>query len=63
MFNFARPGDVMKINAHFFKQLIVVVLSLTGIYVVTLGDFILSSALLCTAFIVSNLGFSNSLRS
>lgn len=60
--HFEGTGDVMKISLHFFKQLMIAVLSLSGVYVATLGEFIVSSALLCTAFIVSNLDFSDSFR-
>jgi hypothetical protein len=52
----------MKISKHFVRQFIVATLSLLGIYVFTFGEFIISSTLFCTTFILSNLDFSDSLR-
>jgi hypothetical protein len=51
----------MKISQFFIKQVVIVVLSLLGIYVSFSGEFIISSALFCSAFIVSNLDFSDKL--
>ena len=52
----------MKISKHFFRLFIIAMLSLLGIYLFTNGEFIISSALFCTTFILSNLDFSDSLR-
>jgi len=53
---------IMKISHLFIKQLIIIFLSLLGVYVSWAGEFIISSALFCSAFIVSNLDFSDTLR-
>jgi hypothetical protein len=52
----------MKTNNLFYKHLIVAVLSILAVYLFTMGEFIVSSALFCTAFIVSNLVYPDSLR-
>lgn len=52
----------MKTSHNFTKQLIIIALSLLGAYVFMVGEFIVSSALFCSAFIVSNLSFNDTLR-
>lgn len=49
----------MKTSKHFFRRLIVVTLSLLGLYLFSNGEFIISSALFCTTFILSNLDFTD----
>ena len=54
----------MKISIHSLKkQIIVMALVLLGLYVSALGEFIIASALLCSAFIVSNLDFKDRFQS
>lgn len=52
----------MKTNNNLYKQLIVMLLSGVGVYLFTTGEFIISSVLLCGAFVVTNLVSSGSLR-
>jgi len=51
----------MKTNQPYTKQFIIIVLSLLGAYGSMAGEFIISSALFCSAFIVSNLDFNDTL--
>ncbi len=54
----------MKISIHSFKkQIIVMALMLLGLYVSAIGEFIIASAILCSAFIVSNLDFKDKFQS